>query len=105
VPPFDILDYRIRALLLIGGRLQDLSDTWMLQLGLNAGLVQETCPEALVLVVLASDFLDNNGTFGAFDASGRGEVHLTHASPSDTAQQRKTTKTPRQYILRIRRNN
>ena len=83
VPALDELDHHVRLAGRVVRRLEHLRDARMLQLRLDASLVQEARQERAVLFVLASDGLHDAGPFSPFDAACRGQVDLAHAAPRD----------------------
>ncbi len=86
VPSFDELDHHVRLAGRVVGRLHDLGDARVLELGLDASLVQEAGQEGAVLLVLASNRLHDAGAFSAFEAAGRGQVNLAHAAAGDSLE-------------------
>jgi hypothetical protein len=99
VPTFDELDDDVRLARGIVGGFQDLGDAWVLELRLDASLIQKACQERAVLFVFVSDRLHDAGTFGAFDTARGSQVDLTHATARDSLEQRVTLEATRQGSL------
>jgi hypothetical protein len=59
----------------------------MVELGLDAGLVEETREERAVGVVISADRLDDDGSFGALDAHHRREEDLAHSTARDALEE------------------
>ena len=92
VPALDVLDDDVRLAARVGRGLEDLRDARVMELRLDARLVEEAREEGAVRVVVAPDDLDDHRPFGALDAAGRGEEHLAHAAAGDALEQRKRSK-------------
>ena len=98
VPSLDELDHDIRLTGAVIGSLEDLSDTRMLELRLDAGLVQKARQKGTVLFVFATDGFHDTRPFGAFDPAGGSPIDLAHAAAGDPLEQRVTFKATRQGI-------
>jgi hypothetical protein len=68
----------------------------MLELGLDASLVQKPSQEGAIRFVLAANDFHDHGPFGAFDAAGRGKKHLAHAPTREPLEQGVTLEATRQ---------
>ena len=90
--PVQIVRNGLRAVAFGGG------PSGMLELRLNAGLVQEARQERAVLLVLAADGFDHAGPFGALDTASGGQVNLAHATARDSLEKRVALEAARQRI-------
>jgi hypothetical protein len=79
IAAFDVFDHHVRRARLVGGRLEDLSNSWMLKLRLDPGFIQEARLEGAVIGVIGADDLDDQRTLRALDARRGGQVDLAHA--------------------------
>jgi hypothetical protein len=59
----------------------------MMELGLDARLVEKAREKGAVVVVIATHRFDDDGALGALDADHRREEDLTHSTASDALQQ------------------
>ncbi len=88
---------------LVDAGLEDLGDARVVQLGLDARLVEEARQEGAVLGVLSADDLDHAGALRPFDPAGGGEEDLAHSPPGEESQQRQTPKPAGKQVFRVPR--
>ena len=76
--PLDVLDDGVGLAVLVGRRLEHLRDAGVMELRLDARLVEEAREERPVVDVVAPHRLDDARALGALDAGRRGEVDVAH---------------------------
>jgi hypothetical protein len=86
VATLDVFDHHVRRAVLVGGRLQDLRHSGVLELRLDPSLVEEARLERAVLGVVLPDDLHDQRPLGALDARRRRQVHLAHSAASHPRQ-------------------
>src|SRR5690606_4267784 len=105
VSSFDVLHDRVGALLFVSGSFQYLGHPRMLELRLDARLIQKAGSKALVALVLSPDFLHHACAFGAFDTTRRRQVDFTHPTASYPTKERQPAESTRQSLAQVVRGN
>ena len=102
VATFDMLEHAKGFARRVERRLQNAHDSRMLELRLDARLVEEARQKRTVLDVLAANHLEHTRPLGAVDGPRRRrEEDLTHAAAGDALEQQVTVEVPGQDFFLI----
>ncbi len=85
--PLDVFDDDVGLPARVGRCLDDLRDAMMLELRLDARLVEKARDEGLVRCVVAPDDLDHAWPLGTLDAGRRRQVNFPHAPAGKPSEQ------------------
>jgi hypothetical protein len=85
---FDVFDDHVRFAVRIRRSLENLRNARVMQLGLDAGLVEKPRQKRFVSGVLAPNDFDDTWAFGSVDAPSGREENLAHAAASHLLEQR-----------------